>query len=254
MAFVSPPTSVSVGKKLLFVEDEKGLRDTLREIFLNLGYTVEVAEHGAAALEVFKERQPDLVISDVSMPVMDGYQLLRQIKALPGGKRIPVILLTAKAAHDEKLHGLEEGANDYVTKPFDYAELQLRIENLLSLANSFQHEGKDDEPNDEIDSFFLRNLNQYLEKNLREGRLELDLVAGTFRLSPSGLQKKIKRLTNKSYSRYVREYRLKRAHELLMTNQYSIGEVATIVGFSTNSYFSESFRDLYGFVPSKLIS
>lgn len=238
--------------KILFVEDEKDLRDTLKEIFGELGFEVEVAENGARALEKMDVFSPDVVISDVAMPILDGYELLKQIKASPKGRKTPVILLTAKAAYDEKINGLELGADGYVTKPFDYRELRLRIENVLKLKSSLSQE--EEEATDENESHFLKIITHYLDENMRDGRLELKTVANNFRLSPSGLQKKIKRLTDKSYSRFVREYRLRRAHELLESNQYTIGEVATLVGFATNSYFSESFRELYGYVPSKLLS
>lgn len=245
---ISSPIAIATGK-ILIVEDEKPLRDTLKDMFVESGYDVEVAENGAEALDLVFTSKPDVIITDVSMPVMDGYQFVQELKKHPQGAKIPVLMLTAKVLEEEKIRGLDFGAVDYITKPFSYHELQLKIQNHLQLKSS------ENEDLEEIESSqFLKKVNQYLETHMRDGRLELEVVAENFRLSSSGLQKKIRRLTEKSYSRYVREYRLKKAHKLLETNQYSIGEVATMVGFATNSYFSESFREVYGYVPSKLLS
>lgn len=242
---------------LLIVEDEGQLRDTLCDMFEELGYQVSTAINGQEGLEKMEAEAPDLIISDVAMPVMDGFSLLAKVKSSPSGKTIPVILLTAKVADEEKLHGLGLGADDYVTKPFDWRELRLRVENKLTLKTSLANaNGKESSlPEEEWEqSAFIRSLTEYLDKHMHTGRLELATVAENFRLSESGLQKKITRLTGKSFSRFVREYRLRQAHRLLETNQFTIGEVAVKVGFSTNSYFSESFRDLFGYVPSRLLS
>ncbi len=238
--------------KILLVEDEKDLQDTLKDMFVEAGYDVDVASNGLEGLKKFEAEAPDVIITDISMPLMDGYEFLQEIKDGPLGDVIPVIMLTARVAEEEKIKGLEFGAVDYITKPFSFAELQLKIKNFLTLTYSI---GQQTQSNSEEEtSQFLRTINSYLDNHMQSGRLELDMVAKNFRLSPSGLQKKIRRLTGKSYTRYVREYRLKKAHKLLETNQYSIGEVTDMVGFATNSYFSESFRKLFGYVPSKLLS
>lgn len=244
----APLPQIATGK-ILIVEDEKSLRDTLKDMFSTSGYEVEVAENGREALDLMLSSKPDVIITDISMPVMDGYELVQEIKKTPDGNKIPILMLTAKVSEEEKIRGLNFGAVDYITKPFSYHELQLKIQNHLNLTTSKQGDQEAVES-----SQFLKKVNQYLDSCMNDGRLELEVVAQNFRLSSSGLQKKIRRLTNKSYSRYVREYRLKKAHDLLETNQYSIGEVATMVGFATNSYFSESFREVYGYVPSKLLS
>lgn len=245
---VAPLTTIVTGK-ILIVEDEKSLRDTLRDMFTTSGYEVEVAENGQEALDLVFSTNPDVIITDISMPVMDGYEFVQEIKKTPQGNKIPILMLTAKVSEEEKIRGLNFGAVDYITKPFSYHELQLKIQNHLKLTSS-----KQDDQEEVESSQFLKTVNNYLDSHMNDGRLELEVVAENFRLSSSGLQKKIRRLTDKSYSRYVREYRLKKAHSLLESNQYSIGEVATMVGFATNSYFSESFREVYGYVPSKLLS
>lgn len=235
--------------KILIVEDERALRETLRDIFEQKQYDVIVAENGNEALSVASESRPDVIITDISMPVMDGYEFVERFSESKLGSTVPIIMLTAKVSEMDKFRGLNLGAVDYITKPFDYRELELKIQNHLQLKRASLQSDSEEEP-----SQFLRTINQYLDEHMQTGRLELESVAENFRLSSSGLQKKIKRLTEKSYTRYVREYRLKKAHRLLESNQYSIGEVATMVGFATNSYFSESFRELYGYVPSKLLS
>lgn len=246
---MTTPLPTIVTGKILIVEDEKSLRDTLKDMFSTSGYEVEVAENGQEGLDLISSSKPDVIITDISMPVMDGYEMVQEIKKTPQGSQIPILMLTAKVSDEEKIRGLNFGAVDYITKPFSYHELQLKIQNHLQLKSANQDDAEEVES-----SQFLKKVNQYLDTHMNNGRLELDVVAENFRLSSSGLQKKIRRLTNKSYSRYVREYRLKKAHALLESNQYSIGEVATMVGFATNSYFSESFREVYGYVPSKLLS
>lgn len=235
--------------KILIVEDERALRETLQDIFEQKQYDVIVAENGDEALSIASESRPDVIITDISMPVMDGYEFVERFSESKLGRTVPIIMLTAKVSEVDKIRGLNLGAVDYITKPFDYRELELKIQNHLQLKKAGKMVDAEEEP-----SQFLRTINQYLDEHMQSGRLELESVAENFRLSSSGLQKKIKRLTEKSYTRYVREYRLKKAHRLLESNQYSIGEVATMVGFATNSYFSESFRELYGYVPSKLLS
>lgn len=250
-----PLSPLIANSKLLIVEDEKDLLDTMEELFQELGFEVEVASNGKEALAKIAISPPDLIVSDVAMPVMDGYDLLRALRSSQEGRRIPVILLTAKAAFDEKIQGLGLGANDYVTKPFDYEELLLRIQNILRLKASLEDQSQVEEEEFELEgSSFLQSMTQFIDHNMVGGRLELNIVANRFQMSESGLQKKIRRITGKSYSQYIREYRLERAKQLLQTHQYSIGEVAELVGFSTTSYFSESFRSFFGYVPSKLLS
>lgn len=235
--------------KILIVEDERSLRETLKDIFEQKEYEVIVAENGNQALTIAHESQPDVIITDISMPVMDGYEFVERFSESRLASSVPIIMLTAKVSETDKIRGLNLGAVDYITKPFDYRELELKIQNHIHLKKASSQTDEEEEP-----SQFLRMINEYLDAHMQTGRLELETVADNFRLSSSGLQKKIKRLTERSYTRYVREYRLKKAHKLLESNQYSIGEVATMVGFATNSYFSESFRELYGYVPSKLLS
>ena len=160
--------------KILIVEDEKDLQDTIRQMFETAGYEVVVASNGQEGLEKFSEEAPDVVITDLAMPVMDGYEMVREIKSGPLGDSIPVLMLTAKVAEEEKIKGLNLGAIDYITKPFSFAELQLKIQNYLMLTASISSKL---DPEKEETSQFLRTINQYLDENMKTGRLELENVA-----------------------------------------------------------------------------
>ena len=244
---------------ILLVEDND---DLARFIADSLPTTCQIlrAANGREGLALAQARQPDLVLSDVLMPVMDGYTLCRELKAHPHTHHLPVILLTAKATQENRLEGLELGADDYLTKPFQVAELQLRVRNQLDTRRRFRDRVRaelnqpatgpapytDPQP---VDSM-LQQLYEVLEEHLEDssfGPEQLVLQLGMSRMS---LYRKLKVLTGLTPAEVIRLYRLKRATELLQGG-LGVAETAYKVGFETASHFGKVFRDQYQMTPSQ---
>ncbi len=245
----------SQNAKILLLEDDQSLRQILIKVFTEAGYKTHAVKDGEHALKDLKRFYPDIIISDVLMPKMNGIEFLKFIRKNPTYKDIPFIILSAKATLEDRIEGLEHGADDYIIKPFDVQELVLRIKNTLDLRNRSK---KNITPNnngnlDQRSMVFLRRLFDYLSTNITDTDLNLDKVSLALNMSPSGLQKKIKRLTDKSFTQYVREKRLEYAKELLDLGIHNVNEVAEKSGFKNVSYFSDAFRKYYGYPPSHLI-
>lgn len=237
------------------IEDSTEIRQSLIDLLEMNGYKGIQAEDGEKGWELIRNEHPDLIISDIMMPNMDGYQMLQKLKSDAKLKHIPVIFLTARVLLSDKLQGLEFGANDYITKPFEIKELLLKVKNLLefrdhTLTAAYSNpkklnvESKDDR--------FLREVNLAIESKINDVDLGLQEMASILGISTSSLQKKIKKITNKSVSQYIREYRLKRSNDLIMVKYGSLSEIAQKTGFRSLSYFSKSFKDYYGISPSSL--
>lgn len=250
-------SDTSVLPSLLIVEDNPDVLSFL-QLCLAEQYELASASNGRIGLEKALEMVPDLIISDVMMPELDGYQLCKRLKKDERTSHIPIILLTAKADEQAKIKGLEMGADAYLAKPFNKRELFVRLRKMLELRQKLQeryqllgyvlpntntHHKQEDE--------FIRKVNLLLESHLGEedfGVLQLTHQLG---LSRSQVFKKLKALTGKSIAQYIRQYRLHRAKQLLDSTELSISEVAFGVGFKDPAYFSRSFADLYGMAPSE---
>jgi signal transduction histidine kinase/DNA-binding response OmpR family regulator/ligand-binding sensor domain-containing protein len=240
---------------LLLVEDNAILRDFIVENLAHL-YTVHQAKNGAEGWEQAINLIPDLVISDIMMPVMDGYALCQKLKKDPRTSHIPVVLLTAKASVDERLEGLSLGADDYIAKPFHIQELQLRIRNLLEqrrqlqqwvLASITSTTSPANAPS--TTDPLIEKLCQLVEEHLDEtafGAEELTLASGMSRMN---LHRKLRALADTSTGEFIRNYRLKRATQFLREGR-SVSETAYLVGFEDPSYFARSFRKVYKTSPS----
>ncbi|MVM31936.1 response regulator [Spirosoma sp. HMF4905] len=242
---------------VLLVEDNKILCDF---IFENLSstYTIHQAQNGVQGWEQAINLVPDLIISDVMMPVMGGYELCENLKKDPRTSHIPVILLTAKASVEDRLEGLSVGADAYIAKPFHIQELQLRIRNLLERRRQLQQwvlaSITNISPTTPIDpplptDPLIEKLCQLVEEHLDEttfGAEELILASGMSRMN---LHRKLKALADTSAGEFIRNYRLKRAAQLLRQG-HSVAETAYMVGFEDPSYFARSFRKVYQMPPS----
>lgn len=237
------------------IEDSTEIRQSLVDLLEMNGYRAVEAVDGAQGWELIQVEHPDIIISDIMMPNMDGYQMLQKLKSDPKLQHIPVIFLTARVLLSDKLQGLEFGANDYITKPFEIKELLYKIKNLLefrdhtltaaySSPKKLNVESKDDR--------FLREVNLAIESRISDVDLGLQDMASMLGISTSSLQKKIKKISDKSVSQYIREYRLKRSNDLIMVDYGSLSEIAEKTGFRSLSYFSKSFKDFYGISPSSL--
>ncbi len=245
---------------LLIVEDNEEVRHYLRETFAGQ-YQVMEAEHGLEGLRKAVEAVPDLVISDLMMPRMDGLELCRHLKTDERTSHIPVIMLTARASVESKLDGLETGADDYVTKPFHPQELHVRVRNLIegrrNLRARFGREVKL-QPKDitvsSADEKFLQNAMAVVEKHMSDSDFSVEALENEMMMSKMQLYRKLKALTDQSPSEFVRTLRLKRAASLISQRSGNISEIAYEVGFNNLSYFAKCFKEYYGVPPSEYAS
>lgn len=243
---------------ILIVEDNLGIRNYLQELLEPYFKSILQASNGKEALAIALFHTPDLIISDIMMPEMDGIALTRTLKTDIRTSHIPVILLTARTSLIYKKEGFETGADDYVTKPFSESLLKARIVNLLrsrqALREKFQLESLSEPRNLPIntpDQAFLAELTKILEDNLDNDALKADFIAKEIGISHSVVYKKIKSLTGMSLVEFIRDFRLKRAAQLLEQYDLPITEVCYKVGFSDRRYFSQMFKKRFGKTPSE---
>jgi DNA-binding response OmpR family regulator len=242
---------------LLIVEDNEEVRRYLCDTFAGQ-YQVIEAEHGLEGLRKAVEAVPDLVISDLMMPRMDGLELCRHLKMDERTSHIPVIMLTARASVESKLDGLETGADDYVTKPFHPQELHVRVRNLIegrrNLRARFGRQVKL-QPKDitvsSADEKFLYNAIAVVEKHMSDSDFSVEALENEMMMSKMQLYRKLKALTDQSPSEFVRTLRLKRAASLISQRSGNISEIAYDVGFNNLSYFAKCFKEHYGVPPSE---
>jgi YesN/AraC family two-component response regulator len=229
------------------------------------GYQLVVGKNGREGLDMAIELIPDLVISDVMMPVMDGFEFCRHLKTDARTSHIPVIILTAKADLDSKIEGLEYGANAYLSKPFEPQELLLTIQNLFKLRNNlrkkFQEQigsisMKEVDPQIEntsdslnIEDQFVQKVVTIIESHLSKLNLDVGQIAKEVHLSHSQLARKLDAVTGYSPNRFIRLIRLTKAKELLADENLSITTIAYDCGFSDPSYFSRVFKKEFGKTP-----
>ncbi|WP_243751570.1 two-component regulator propeller domain-containing protein [Niastella caeni] len=242
---------------ILIVDDNEDIRFYLKDN-LRRNYTVYEAVNGAEGWEKTKQVQPDLIVSDVMMPVMDGMKLCRTIKHDKNTSHIPVILLTARSAAEPKLEAFQVGANDYVTKPFSFEMLQSRIRNLLaqqeSMRKLFQKQVEVN-PSEisitSVDEQFIRQSIETVEQHISEPEFSVEDLSRALHMSRVALYKKLLALTGKSPLDFIKTIRLKRAVQLLEKSQYTISEIAYEVGFNNPKYFARTFKKEFGVLPSE---
>jgi YesN/AraC family two-component response regulator len=204
------------------------------------------------------EKFPHLIISDVMMPVMDGFQLCRKLKSDQRTSHIPLILLTARADIDSKLEGLEFGADDYVTKPFDSKELSVRTKNLLEqrrrLREHFERQ-VDFHPREitvnSMDEQFMHRAIELIEKHIDDADYTVERFSWEVGMSSRNLSRKLQAITNLSTREFIRTMRLKRAAQLLHKKSDIVTQIAYQVGFNNPSYFAQCFRKQFGISPVK---
>lgn len=243
-------------KTLLLAEDNADIRQYLREE-LSEEYHILECTDGKEAYDLILRKTPDLVISDVIMPQMDGLELCRKIRRNPKVGHLPVILLTAKVREQDRIAGLDVGADAYLTKPFNLEVLRKTVSNLLTSRSRLKvsYSVKDSDikdvgiktPDDRLLERVLRVVNERLD----DPALTVDAVAHEVGLSRVHLYRKIKELTNLTANEFIKNLRLRKAAEMLSTGKYSIAELSDAVGFSSATYFATAFKDLYGMTPSE---
>ena len=241
---------------ILIIDDNAAVRRYLRSI-LEQDYQIEEASHGEAGLAIALENLPDLILSDIMMPKIDGVEVCRRLKADERTSHIPVILLTARASNESKIQGLETGADDYITKPFEAEELRVRIRNLIEIRLKLREKyhqafvsGAPDQHLSSIDELFLKRVVGTIEKHLSEPGYETATLAYEVCMSRMNLNRKLHALTGHSTHDFIRTLRLYRAAQLLRQHTDNISQIAYGVGFSSVSHFAKAFHEQFGKAPS----
>lgn len=245
--------------KLLLVEDNKELLK-LTAGYLNDFYQVSVALNGKEALSLMAEYSFDIVVSDLMMPEMDGYQLCEAIKTDIRYCHIPFIMLTAKTTVDDKIMGLEYGSDAYLEKPFSFEHLRTQVKNLLAsrqqlreLFSSSPLFHVNDIAVAQRDKDFLERLNADIEKHMADVSFSIDTLAENMNMSRSNFYRKIRSVSGMPPNDYLKIIRLRRAAELLLKQEYRINEVYEQTGFNSSSYFAKCFKEQFGMLPREFV-
>jgi signal transduction histidine kinase/DNA-binding response OmpR family regulator len=241
---------------ILVVEDNADVRAYIRDA-LQPQYSVIEAGDGQEGIDKARELIPDLIISDIMMPLVDGYQLCQTLKEDIQTSHIPIIILTAKASERNIIQGLETGANDYITKPFSTKILNARVKNLIDLRRHFQltlYREMTRQPVNmsvsKLDKEFIKELQEMIEKNLSNTDFNVESLGKKMYMSRATLYRKIHALSGESPNEFIQSYRLKRAAELLEKNFGTVLEVSFEVGFASSSYFTKCFKKKFNRLPS----
>ncbi len=242
----------------LLIEDNQDLRNYIGEI-LAPSYRVLEAVNGEKGLDLAFEHVPDIVLSDLMMPKMDGMEVCKRLKNDMRTSHIPIILLTAKASKEDKIEGLKNLADDYLTKPFDTEELLVRLENLVSLRKKMQqhfHSGDQLMPKkiplNSMDQVFMEKVATELEDQIANPLFGVIELAYAMALSRSQLFRKIKAITDMTPNEFIRSFRLYRALDMVRQKSGTITQIAYAVGFQNPSYFSKCFQEQFGKSPSEM--
>lgn len=238
--------------EILIVEDEDSLRVSLSDMLEFAGFRVRTARNGAEGWQTVQSQHPDLILSDIMMPELDGYGLLRKIRSNEETSLIPMMMITAKVEVESKLHGLELGADDYITKPFEFKELRLRATNLLKTREKLlqaAYREPDKIKFSSQDVVFMKKLNFLLEEQMAKPSLSTQTIAEQMHMSLSTMSRKLRKITGQSPNQFTREYRLKRARDMVKLDYGTLSEIAHKTGFNSLSYFSRSYKDFFGHNP-----
>lgn len=241
---------------ILVVEDNAEVRKYIRDPLLPL-YTVKEAADGKEGMEKARAIIPDLIISDIMMPEVDGYELCDTLKKDVRTSHIPIILLTAKASEASVIEGLETGADDYITKPFNTKILMTRIRNLIELRRQLQEKMQRQlllQPAEiavsSVDQEFIEELQEVIEKHLSDSAFNVEAMSKKLYMNRATLYRKIMALTGESPTQFIRSYRLKRGAQLLSDKFGNVSQVSLEVGFSNMAYFAKCFKEKFHQLPS----
>jgi signal transduction histidine kinase/DNA-binding response OmpR family regulator len=242
---------------VLIVEDNEDLRGFI-STSMSGQYTVIEAQNGQQGIETALRRVPDLIISDLMMPGVDGFGLCAALKKDERTSHIPIIMLTAKTAVENRIRGYETGADAYVTKPFNMQELLAQVKNLVNsrkeLRENYKRIGVFGMENNQLPSMensFLKNVRSIIHEHIDDEQLSVDLLSSELAMSRMQLHRKLKALVNLSPGELIREIRLEYANELLRNNVATVAEVAYQVGFGNPANFATSFSRRFGYPPSE---
>ena len=244
---------------VLLVEDNPDVVTYLSSV-LSLQFRILTAQNGQEGIDKALELTPDIIVSDVMMPIKDGFELCHELKTDERASHIPVILLTAKADQQSKIEGLAYGADAYLAKPFHPEELLVRIEKLIELRRRlqrrFQQRGSlltvlESSPATGED-LFLQKAIRIIESRMDDENFGMPQLCKELNMSRTNLFRKLKALTGKSSTLLIRTLRLERAKQLLETTEMNVTETCFAVGFTSPNYFSRVFREEFGFRPSEV--
>ena len=244
--------------RVLVVEDDEEIRNYIAKEFGDKFHIME-SRNGKEALEQIFKKAPDLVISDIMMPEMDGLTLCRKIKQNVNLNHIPVILLTAKTREEDNLEGLNTGADAYIMKPFNIEILQKTVENLINTRQQLRKvfTGQQNLENKvqklEVkspDEKLMERIMKVINENISNPNLTIETITTEVGISRVHLHRKLKELTNQTTRDFIRNIRLKEAARLLSEKQHTISEIAMLTGFTDPNNFSTTFKELYGMPPS----
>jgi signal transduction histidine kinase/ligand-binding sensor domain-containing protein/DNA-binding response OmpR family regulator len=247
---------------VLIVEDNSDMRFYMKQS-LESGYQIMMSENGRDGLQKALANIPDLIISDVMMPAMDGMEFCRLVKSNINTSHIPVILLTAKADLQSKISGLETGADEYLSKPFHSQELKVRVKNLIRSRAELRERFSSNkklilEPGElsvtSLDEKFLASALAIIEKNISDAEFRVETLAKELNMEHMALYRKIKALTGQTAVEFIRTIRLKRAAQLLIQQQLTVAEITYDVGFNDLQYFRTCFKKQFGVSPSEYVS
>lgn len=247
----------STKAKVLVIDDNLSIRELLKDLLKDT-YDVFLAENGAKGLELAKEVMPNLILSDIMMPVMDGYELTKKVREDNQICHLPIILLTAKKSEESKLKGYEYGVDAYVTKPFNSDVLQARIFTIIENRRNQQKRFRVDvdiQPSEitftTIDEKFLNRLVEIVEENISDSEFTVEKLALEYGATPLRLNQKLKALTGQTAKGFIRNIRLKRAAQMLKLGRFSVSGVTYEVGFNDLKYFRNCFKKEFGVLPSQ---
>lgn len=251
-------TKDQTATNILIVEDNHDVRAYLKDELLGLGYQVDEATNGQEGLVRAKARQPDLIISDLMMPKMDGYEFTKAIRADMQSSHIPIIMLTAKASEESKLTGLKLGADAYLTKPFNRAELEIRVSKLIEQRTFLRQrfsESVSIRPEDvsavPMDQVFLMEITALIESNLMNEAFGVENLSEAMAMSVTHLNRKLKALIGQSGGKLIRSMRMQRAADLLRQEASTISDIAYDLGFSSPTSFTRTFKAQFGVSPTE---
>ncbi len=262
---ISPPISLTENTNLkkehtlLIVEDNIELRTYLKNE-LEKTYTVYTAENGKIGYNIAEKETPNVILTDVVMPIMDGYELCKNIKTNVKTSHIPLLMLTAKVMTEEKIQGIESGADAYLSKPFDMGVLKSTLKQLLTsrqlLFDKYNTNfivNKNQTKTTPLDKTFIEKVLDFIDTNISDTNLGVEILSSEFNLSRSQFYRKIKALTGISANELIRKIRLEKAKQLLETGNYNVNEVTYKIGFSSPSYFTKCFKVEYNHLPTESI-
>ena len=242
-------------KTLLIIDDNSELRSYLNNE-LNISYNILLAENGKIGFELANKHIPDIIITDVMMPVMDGIELCKMIKNDLRTSHIPIMMITAKGMEIDKIKGIDSGADVYLQKPFNMNVLKSHLKQLIStrkiLFKKYLSGIDFSENTTSLDQEFILNVLNYINKNISDNNLNVENLADELLLSRSKLYRKIKALTGLTANEFIRNVRLEKSKEILENSEFSISEICYKVGFSSPSYFTKCFKLQYGVLPKEI--